>query len=141
MTEDDTDEDEITAYELDPDEVTLPKEEIMDKLDSVATMEDIRAAGDILGDRLDDVNEDLERLNRELAEINDTLESNERHIHVIPPDANVSSPIISLELTVAAFALALPGIQLIQGNQVNALSAAIGVALLVHPALSYLRRR
>jgi hypothetical protein len=105
MTEDGSDEDTIKAYELDPDEITFPKEEIMNEFDSI---------------------------NQELAEINETLESNERHIHIFPPDSDIVSPIVGFEILLSTFALMLPLIQLVQGNQVNELSVALGAALFVH---------
>lgn len=130
---------EITAVDIDPKTIELPLEDI--EREAKQAQSHIELVAEIMGEHFDNVDEQIEAINKHLDQIDETLEANERHIHVIPPDADVSSPIISLELTAATFALTLPFIQLIQGNQVNALSAALGCALLAHPILSYLRKK
>lgn len=133
--EQDSDEDTIKAFEIDPDEVTLPKEEVMDELAEMrSSLSDISVVTD---DRMGALEKSFEELNQEVSEINNTLESNEKHIHFLPPGTDLNSPLVSLELTLAVFALGLAGAQLVQGNPVSPLAIAIGLALLVPPILTY----
>lgn len=131
---DDSD-DEITAVEIDPEMLKKPSEEVLEEI------EENREQISLVAHELGETNTHIEEIRAELEEMNETLESNERHIHFLPADANISSPILSFELTLAAFALALPILQFAQGNTVNELSAALGAALLVHPILSFFRNR
>ena len=131
----DASDDEITAVEIDPEDLKEPSEQVLEEI------EENREQIGLIAHELGETNTNIEQIRAELEEMNETLESNERHIHVLPADANISSPILSFELTLAAFALALPILQFAQGNTVNELSAALGAALLVHPILSVVRNR
>lgn len=66
------------------------------------------------------------------------LVGNEKWFHIIPPDANVRSPLIVFNLILATCALALPILQFLQGNQVNSLLAAVGASLFV---IEYIKQR
>lgn len=132
MTDDNGD-DEIKAISIDPERLKEPSEKVM------AGIEENREQIGLVANELGETNEEVREIRLELEEINQTLDSNVRHIHFLPPDSNINSPIVSFELTLAAFALALPALQFLQGNPVNELSAALGIALLVHPIVSFLR--
>ncbi|WP_293033066.1 hypothetical protein [Natronococcus sp.] len=76
----------------------------------------------------------------EITEMNQTLESTERHIHLLPPGSDINSPLITLELTGAVFAFTLGIGELMRTGEANVLTTvafAVGGALVVPPLVSY----
>jgi hypothetical protein len=66
------------------------------------------------------------------------LVGNEKWYQIIPPDANVRLFGMVFNLMLATVALALPILQFVQGNQVNILSAVVGVSLFL---IEYVKQR
>jgi hypothetical protein len=95
-----------------------------------------------LDNRQERLTEEIGEIRGELTEMNQTLESTERHIHVFSPSSEINSPLITLELTGAVFSFALGIGELLttgEANVITTVAFAIGGALVVPPLLAYTR--
>ncbi|WP_152421341.1 hypothetical protein [Natronococcus amylolyticus] len=116
-------------------------ERVFDDADALVVLSEDRVAYlEQLAGHQERLAEEIGEIRGELTEMNQTLESTERHIHVLPPESDINSPLVTLELTGAVFAFALGIGELMRTGEANIITTvgfAIGGALVVPPLLSY----
>ncbi|WP_394742970.1 hypothetical protein [Natronococcus roseus] len=122
------------------DDSTSP-ERVFDDADTLVVLSEDRVAYlEQLAGHQERLAEEIGEIRGELAEMNQTLESTERHIHVLPPESDINAPLVTLELTGAVFAFALGVGELMRTGEANVITIvafAISGALVVPPLLSY----